>query len=88
MADNKQVVPLIVVDMRGWRMKDYRHFMKATQESDFGSMFDILAKVVKSWPFDGDPTDPASYDELGMEDWLAVTKAVGGAMSNQFSQGE
>lgn len=79
--------PLIVVDMKAWRMKDYRHFMRATQESEFDGMFDTLSKVIISWPYAGDPSDPASFDELTMDEWLEVTKAVGSAMSNQFSQG-
>lgn len=79
--------PLIVVDMKAWRMKDYRRFMKATQDTEFDGMFEALSKVIRSWPYEGDPADPASFDDLTMDEWLVVTKAVSSAMSSQFSQG-
>lgn len=87
MTDGKATKPLIVVNMKNWKMKDYRSFMKATETNSFEGMFELLSKVVLSWPYAGDPTDPASYDELAMEEWLEVTKAVGASLSNQFSQG-
>lgn len=79
--------PLISVDMKAWRLKDYRRFMKATEDNDFEGMFTCLAVVVKAWPYEGNPSDPAAFDELTLEQWRAVTEAVGAAMSNQFSQG-
>jgi hypothetical protein len=87
MSDEKVVKPLIVVEMKRWRMKDYRQFMKATQESNFEDMFGLLSKVVVAWPYEGDPSVPESYDGLTMDEWLAVTKAVGASLTNQFSQG-
>lgn len=87
MGDEKAVKPLVVVDMRSWRMKDYRKFMSATQDNSFEGMFELLTKVVKSWPFAGDPSVAESYDELTMDEWLAVTKAVGASLTDQFSQG-
>ena len=28
----------------------------------------IVVKVITAWPHPGDPTDPAQWDELGLED--------------------
>lgn len=88
MVSEKAVAqPGFVVDIKAWRMKDYRRFMKATEANDFDGMFESLALAVKEWPFAGNPTQPEAYDELTMDEWLEVTRAVSAAMSNQFSQG-
>jgi len=47
-------------------------------------VYEVLAQVVKEWDVpDLDPSDPASYDELDVEDYLGVVIAVGEWMSQR-----
>lgn len=77
----------IVVSFDGWRMRDMREFTKASQEGDLLKTFGMLAKVIKEWEFAGDPSDPASYDELSLDDWVKLTGQVREAISDKFNRG-
>ena len=63
----------VMIDLNRLTYREYREFLDAGDSAD---EIDLLAKVVTAWDFDGDPTDPASYDALGMLDLLAVQAAL------------
>lgn len=58
-------------------MKEYRRFVDADSRGDYEAVYAFLAQVVKAWDLELDPTDPASYDELDVEEYLGVVRAVG-----------
>lgn len=62
------------------KQKDKRAFMRAitevTDNQDESTLYPHLAKIVKRWPYDYDPGEPASYDELYMSEFQEVLKRV------------
>ena len=70
----------IDIDMK---MRDKKAFMSAMAESaekdDDEIIFPYFAKVIKAWPFDGDPTKPESYGDLRLSEFSEVAARVGAA---------
>lgn len=59
------------------KMKEFRVWAKAEQEGDFEAAYRYLTRVVEAWDWDGlDPHDPASYDELEMNEYRQLNQAV------------
>lgn len=63
----------VELDIDSWKMKDKRAFFKMINllrqdppdpDLDESILYPHLARMVKSWPYDLDPTNPESYDEL------------------------
>ena len=63
----------VEIDLNRLTYREYREFLAAGK---IAHEIGLLAKVVTAWDFDGDPTDPASYDALGMLDLLNVQAAL------------
>ena len=61
----------IVIDLNRLTYREYRQFLAGELDE-----IALLAKVVTRWDFVGDPGEIASYDALGMLDWLAVQTAL------------
>jgi hypothetical protein len=77
----------IVVDISSWRMRDHEDWTRAIYEDkNVGSMIDMMAEVVVSWPFEGDPADIEAYRELAPLEWLEVVKEVGNAIEAAFQR--
>lgn len=72
----------ITIDLNRLTYREYRQFIEAGTQAD---EIAVLAKVVTAWPYAGDPSDPASYDQLGMLDLLAVQKALRHAIQEATS---
>lgn len=83
----KTVVAPIIVDFSDWRMRDFIAFMDAAQTQNMDGMMSGMTKIVKSWPYDGAPSEKESYLDLTVEQWLEVQRAVTERMSKGFSQG-
>ncbi len=43
---------------------DYRAAGRAIQSGDYSGVVPFLARVIESWEFEGEPSDPASYEKL------------------------
>lgn len=76
-----------VVDVARWNMGDYADFFDAATNSQFQSMFNLVAKVVTEWPYEGNPSDPSSYRNLSVTEWRTCVSAVTAAINGQFQQG-
>lgn len=74
----------LVVDISGWKMKQIKAWQKAALTADFDGMIAILVTVVRSWPYEGQPNDPAAYDDLDVNEFATVSKKVGDQMSDLF----
>lgn len=61
----------ITIDLNRLTYREYRDFIEGRIDE-----MSLLTKVVVTWPFAGSPSDPASYETLGMLDLLAVQKAL------------
>lgn len=61
----------INIDLNRLTYREYRDFIEGRTDE-----MTLLTKVVVAWPFAGSPSDPASYETLGMLDLLAVQKAL------------
>jgi hypothetical protein len=58
-------------------------FQDTAQSGNIGGIVQQAAKVVKKWPFEGDPSDPNAYRELDMVDeWPRVQGVLISAISN------
>lgn len=63
----------ITIDLNRLSYKAYREFLAA---GSAGDEVGLLCQVVTAWPFAGDPTQRASYDDLGLLDWLSLQQAL------------
>lgn len=75
----------IKVSVKGWQMKDLRAFQRAAGSGDYDQIFEQLARCVVAWGFEGDPSNPASYDNLLIEEFQQVTAAVAEEIKAAFS---
>ena len=82
MSDKK-----LVVDVSAWRMGEYSDFFAAGNRNDFAAQFDLIAKIVVDWPYDGDPKKAESYRNLTVAEWQKCLTGVGEAISAQFQRG-
>jgi hypothetical protein len=48
----------------------------AAKEGELGAIMGALSEFVVAWPFDGDPSDPASWRGLRRTQFNAVVQAV------------
>lgn len=74
----------LVVDLTGWKMKQIKAWQKAALAADFDVMIQMMVGVVRSWPFAGQPNDPAAYDDLDAGDFMKVSKVVGDHLADIF----
>jgi len=63
----------ITIDLNRLTYRAWRDFIEAGEDADEIAM---LTRVVTAWDLPGDPSDPASYEQLGMLDMLAVQGAL------------
>lgn len=73
-----KVTTPIQVDISGWTgsMLKLAAWRYATLHSNMSMMNELMVEVVTAWPFDGDPQDVESYNNLKWEQWPAVVDAV------------
>ena len=77
------------VDISVWRMGDYADFFAAGNKNDFLGQFELIAKVIKSWPYAeaGDPSTAEAYRNLSVTEWQECLSKVGEAIAAQFQRG-
>jgi hypothetical protein len=68
----------VVIDLNRLTYRAWRDFVDAGDEAD---EIEMLTRVVAEWDLPGDPSDPASYDALGMIDMLTVQQALRSAIA-------
>jgi hypothetical protein len=66
----------IIVSFDDVKMKDFRAYWKAVAHGDWQGQDAFFAKVVKSWVYEGDPSDADAYGELNLKQFMAVQKAI------------
>lgn len=74
------------VDLNGWKYKEFKAFRKAVQADNEDEFIPLLAKVVKAWPYVGEPSAEAIAD-LGMADLAILLSAVNQAVERTFRAG-
>lgn len=72
------------VDLSDWRMASHTLWQKTASDGDLDAMSVIMAAVIKSWPYEGDPTNPSSYSNLWPREWKEAVRAVGKAVGATF----
>ncbi len=73
------------VDVDFWVMKQHFEWDKATKSVDAVKMAELMAGVIKKWPYKCDPTDVSVYSEiLKPKQWKTAMDAVGTASYNCF----
>jgi hypothetical protein len=83
----EEVSESVIVDVSAWRMRDHEDWIRQVhEEKNVSGMIDMMAEIVLSWPFDGDPSDPEAYRDLTSQEWVTVTAAVGEAISAAFQR--
>lgn len=74
-----------VISFAEWRQEQKKNFQKAIAAfaaegtetfGDDALFYPFFAQVVKSWPFEGDPGDVDSYDELSIAEFEEVKEKV------------
>jgi len=68
--------PEIIVSFEDVRMKDFRAYWQAVARNDWQGQDAFFAKVVKQWPFAGDPSNAGAYGELSVEEYFTVQRAI------------
>lgn len=75
---------LLVVDISGWKMKQFKKWQRAALAGDLDAMQEMMVGVVRSWPFAGQPNDPDAYDDLAIADFMKIGKAIGEQVTELF----
>lgn len=61
-----------IIDLNGIKAKEMAQLQAALKQVEETGVPDEAwtwaAKAIKAWPFEGDPSNPASYGELGLLD--------------------
>ncbi len=77
-----------VIDVSEWTMEDSCAFGEAlkTAEGNYSPrvIFPLAARIVKQWPFAGDPSDAKSYLRLKVSEWKAVFQKIQEAIQGTF----
>jgi len=68
--------PEIIVSFEDVRMKDFRAYWQAVARNDWQGQDAFFAKVVKQWPFAGDPSDAGAYGELDFRQYISVQRTI------------
>ena len=77
------------VDLSSWTtMEPFETWMDAARQMDIKTMNKIMAGVVKAWPYEGDPTDPAAFSQLHPKEWGKAISEVGRVVGNFFRDTE
>lgn len=76
-----------VIDLNGWRVRDFRNFMTSLAGNDFDTLASLIGQVVSEWPFEGDPGEPESFMDLNFNELGRLLRAVNASMLGAFSQG-
>jgi len=92
MAKSQQEVPeqeeeVYSIDLSGWRVRQFRDYIKSVSENDFDLMAELIGHVVHEWPYEGDPHDPEAVLDLQLPNLLHIAKAIGAEMSASFTEG-
>ena|SRR3990172_7464865 len=66
----------IVVSFDGVKMKDFRAYWQAVARGDWAGQDKFFSLVVRSWPFELDPVDPNSFQELELDEYVSVQAAI------------
>lgn len=75
------------IDLNKWTMKDFTSFTKSVSESDFETVAPLAAKAITSWPYEGEPSEPATWDVLSMVQVAHILNVVRKAVELVFSEG-
>lgn len=75
------------INLNGWKVRQFRDFLQALQSNDFDTVADLVSGVVIVWPFEGRPEDPESFLDLEFVELGRLLRAINGAMTASFSQG-
>jgi hypothetical protein len=66
------------LDLNGIKAKDRKQFNadyeRANETGDDELLFPWMARVVKAWPYQGDPAEADSYGELGLLELMEVSR--------------
>jgi hypothetical protein len=66
----------VVVSFDGVKMKDFFAYWDAVRRANWMQQHVFFARVVKQWIYPFDPTNPASFEELGLEEYALVQRAI------------
>ncbi len=73
------------VDLSGWTtMRQITAWQDTLTSGDIRAVCSILASVVKEWPLEGDPSNPAAYLDLSPQDWASAVREVGQEVGRFF----
>ena len=75
----------IVVD--DWQMRHFRMWSQAQTSGDITLLNEMMACVIREWPFEGDPSDDRVYDDLSPAQWWVALRRVNGALADCLTGG-
>jgi len=79
-----------IIDLTDWKRKDKRAFLrdanKADETGDESLLDPHMMRIIKKWPFEADPGDPATYDELDLFQTAEVSYRVSEALKSLTAQ--
>ena len=68
-----------------WKtMKPLLDWQRALRSVDMDKTIEQMTTIVKSWPFDGDPSDPEAYANLTPSEYGKALLEVGNHVGNFF----
>lgn len=65
-------------------MKQIRTFQEGLQSARFKDVYELCTKIIKTWPYGGDPSNIEAYDDLAPLEYTEVTNEVSTALGKLF----
>jgi hypothetical protein len=76
------------IDLNDWEMADMKRWSIAQRSGDIAMMNTCLSEAIVAWPYDPDPTDEFSYDELTTDEWNLAVLQLEAAIQNRLQIGD
>lgn len=81
----KQVEQGLVIDASRLTLRDFERFTNSASTNDTAVLRETFAKVVVSWDRAGDPTDPETYADLSVLDFVQVSRDISKALADALA---
>lgn len=59
-----EVAEGFVFDLSGVTLGDFMDYMDNTRTGDVAASVEFMVKIIKAWPYDGNPSNPDDYRRL------------------------
>lgn len=79
-----------VFELENWSMKEFREWAALIQKEnpDYERMAELACKVIIAWPFDNDPSEQETWEDINVVQWATTLSALKKVIEGLFSEGK